>query len=97
VRTDGVAMLHVRATIETHDGALTYVTYTGVTDLGADGYEKFLRGEGPTSGMAIRISPWFQTAHPNYQWLNRGHCCGVGQSFLDRGEVCYDVYAVQRP
>ena len=35
VRQDGIGMLDVRATIEAHDGALIYITYTGVIDLGA--------------------------------------------------------------
>ncbi len=42
VRTDGVGILDVRATIESDDGALIYLAYTGVGDLGEDGYQNFL-------------------------------------------------------
>ena len=38
IRTDGVAILDVRTTLESHDGALIAITYSGVTDLGNDGY-----------------------------------------------------------
>jgi len=95
IRTDGVAILDVRTTIETHDGALIYVAYPGVVDLGEDGYQKFLRGESPPSSLPIRANPRCYTAHSNYQWLNRLFYLGIGQAFLDRSEVVYDVYAVR--
>src|SRR5262245_26048165 len=60
VRRDGVAILDVRATFETHDGALILVMYSGVIDLGLDGYDRFLRGELPVAAQ-IRISPRFLT------------------------------------
>src|SRR5689334_10248021 len=37
VRTDGVVVLDVRTTLETHDGALIATSYTGIGDLGPDG------------------------------------------------------------
>ena len=37
VRTDGVGILDVRGTLESDDGALIYMAYTGVGDLGEDG------------------------------------------------------------
>lgn len=95
VKNDGVGMLDVRTTIETHDGALIYVTYSGILDLGKDGYKKILQGNMPESGAAIRTSPRCQTAHPDYEWLNRLHCLGIGQAFIERNEVIYDVYAVR--
>ena len=95
VRTDGVVVLDVRATIETNDGALVYMTYGGIMDLGENGYQDFSQGRPPASGTAIRTSPRFHTSHPNYLWLNRLHCVGVGQLFLERSEVAYDVYAVR--
>jgi hypothetical protein len=95
VRRDGVVMLDVRTTIETNDGALIYVTYQGTSDLGENGYEEFAQGGRPAHGMPIRISPRFHTSHPDYLWLNRLHCLGVGQSFPDQGQVAYDIYAVR--
>ena len=94
LRTDGVVILDVRATIETGDEALIYVSYTGVGDLGEDGYERFLRGDLPGS-VPVRTAPRFLTAHPGYEWLNRLQCLGVGEVNLESLEVAYDVYAVR--
>jgi hypothetical protein len=95
VRTDGVGILDVRATFETEDGALIYTSYSGVADFGEDGYQKLLAGDPAPSGLALRVVPRYQTSHPAYLWLNRLQCLGIGQAFLDRGEVRYDVYAVR--
>ena len=95
LRTDGVAHLDVRVTFESEDGALIDASYTGVADLGEDGHSRFLAGEPPPSGLPLRVVPRFQTSHPAYAWLNRLQCLGIGESFLERGEVRYDVYAVR--
>jgi len=95
VRRDGVVILDVRATIETRDGALIYMTYNGTSDLGKSGYEQIVTGALPVQGRPIRMSPRFQTSHPNYIWLNRIHCFGVGHSFPEKSEVAYDVYAIR--
>ncbi len=84
----------MRATIETGEEALIYVSYTGVGDLGEDGYERFLRGELP-GVVPLRAVPRFLTAHPDYQWLNRLQCLGIGQANLESLEVGYDVYALR--
>ena len=90
-----MAILDVRATIETrNDEALIHVSYSGVGDLGEDGYERFLRGDLPGS-VPLRVVPRFLTAHPDYRWLNRLQCLGIGEVDLERSEVSYDVYAVR--
>jgi len=94
IRKDGVGILDVRATMETEDGALIYTTYTGVLDLGDDGYERFLRQELPDT-VQLRIAPRYYTAHPQYQWLNRVQCLGVGQADMTRSQVRYDIYAIR--
>jgi len=78
IRTDGIAILDVRATFQTHDGALIYATYSGVADLGADGHQKFQQQHLPRF-IPLRIVPTFHTAHPAYVWLNRIQCLGIGQ------------------
>jgi hypothetical protein len=95
IRTDGVMVLDVRATLETDDGALIYVAYGGIIDLGPDGYDRALAGESIPDGTSIRTTPLFQTAHPDYRWLNRVQCLGIGQVFRSRSEVCFDIYAVR--
>jgi Protein of unknown function (DUF3237) len=92
VRTDGIAILDVRGTLETDDGALIYLPYSGMGDLGPGGYEKFLRGELPPR-VSLRGVPTFRTSHPSYLWLNRLQCLNVGDVETTTGIVRYDVYA----
>ena len=87
-------ILDVRSTLETEDGALILMTYPGVIDLGDDGYARFLRGELPAIAR-IRTSPRFATSHPQYLWLNRLHCIGVGEYAAVTNRARYDVYAVR--
>jgi hypothetical protein len=93
IRRDGVAHLNVRTTFETRDGALILVTYEGVIDLGEDGYEAFLRGDLPPLAR-LRAAPRLLTSHPDYLWLNRLFCVGVGEYRADTNAAKYDVYAV---
>jgi len=94
VRKDGVAVLDVRTTFETDNGALILVTYSGMIDFGENGYDQFLRGELPPEAE-IRMSPRFATSHPDYLWLNRLHCLGIGRYTAAASSARYDVYAVR--
>ena len=93
LRTDGVLILNVIASITTEDGALIDVRYNGVIDMGVDGYANFLAGKLTTSAK-IRSAARFLTAHPNYLWLNRIQCFGIGEADLAKLEVGYDVYGL---
>ncbi len=68
-------------------------TYNGISDLGEHGYDQFATAA--RQGAALRICPRFHTADPKYIWLNRLYCLGIGQSFPDKSEVAYDIYAVR--
>ena len=92
LRKDGICVLDVRATFETEDGALIYVAYSGIAEAGPDGYEKFLADDLPLK-LPLRNVPRFQTAHPDYAWLNRLQCYGVGEADLAASRVTYDVFA----
>jgi hypothetical protein len=70
MRPDGTGLLDVRATVETHDGALIYAAYMGVMDLGPDGYQRMLSGN-PPARAAIQAAPRYFTSHPDFLWLNR--------------------------
>jgi Protein of unknown function (DUF3237) len=94
VRSDGVAIIEVRGTIETNDRALIYLNYTGVMDLGEDGYQDFLEGRLPPT-VKIRNAPRFQTAHPKYDWINRVQCISVAEVDFTKFEADYDVYALR--
>ncbi|MGE0214177.1 DUF3237 domain-containing protein [Mycolicibacterium sp.] len=94
LRPDGVFVIDVRGVLESHDGALIEIRNTGVIDFGPDGYEKFLRGEAPST-PTIRAAPRFLTAHPDYVWLNRVQCIAVGHADLTVPEVVLDAYALR--
>ncbi len=94
VRHDGVGELDVRATFETHDGVLIDVSYRGLGDLGPEGHAAFLRGELPPR-LPLRTVPRLRTAHPDYQWLHRLVCVGIGEADLVNFVVRYDVYALR--
>jgi hypothetical protein len=61
LRRDGIGVLDVRATLETDDGALLYLEYGGVLDLGEDGYQRMLAGN-PPARAPIRAAPRVLTA-----------------------------------
>ncbi len=94
LREDGIAVLDVRATIETRDGALIYVAYNGLGELGDDGYQRFLDGN-PATRFPIRAVPRFITSHPDYLWLNRLQCVSIGEGNLEESYAAYDVYALR--
>jgi hypothetical protein len=61
--------------------------------MGEDGYESFLKGVMPPNGIVIRTSPKIITSDSRYLWVNRLHCFALGQAFLERSDVAYDVYS----
>lgn len=93
VRPDGVGILNVRATLETDDGALIYMSYQGVGDLGENGYQDFLDGK-PAGKFPLHVAPRMLTAHPDYLWVNRLQCVNIGEADLENFRVAYDLYAL---
>jgi hypothetical protein len=93
IRRDGVGMVDVRTTFETHDSALIHVIYGGVIDFGEDGYDRFLRSDLPPV-LQIRTAPRFSTGHPDYLWLNRLQCIGIGEYKAADRAARYDIYAL---
>ena len=83
----------MRTTLETHDGALIYVTHKGIWDLGEKGYENVLRGNTLPDGLHIRTTPTFHTSHPAYQWLP-SDALPDDWAGISEAEVRCDVYAV---
>lgn len=94
IRPDGVGILGVRATVQTNDGALIYATYSGVFELGENGYENFLNGNLPKSATT-KDAPMFITAAESYLWINRLQCIGIGLVHLDKLIYDYDLYALR--
>jgi Protein of unknown function (DUF3237) len=68
VGPEGAWELDLRATLETDDGALIHVTFSGVRD---DAHQYF------------RTLPRFETAAPKYAFLNRLLAVGIGEIRAD--------------
>ena len=85
--------LDVRLTLETADGGIIGMRYSGYRHGPAAVLERLNRGEqvDPAS-YYFRIAPFFETSAPKYDWLNR--IVGVGTGVrLPQGPV-YDVFEV---
>jgi hypothetical protein len=78
-QASGHSSLDVRITLETDDGAIIFMTYTGVVARGAD-------------GVYWRVRPVFSTASEKYDWLN--HIVAVGKNKSVQGKVAYDVFRI---
>lgn len=93
VRPDGVAVIDVRATLQTDDGALIYMRYGGYRHGPPEVMDSLSRGEPvDPSEYYFRISPVFETSAGKYLWLNRIVAIGTGRR-IAAGPV-YDVYEV---
>jgi hypothetical protein len=93
LRPDGVLQLDVRATLQTDDGHLIYMTYRGLRHGPPEVIERLNRGEtvDPKS-YYFRTSPVFETAAAPYDWLNRIVAVATGER-LPAGPI-YTVYEV---
>jgi len=71
VGADGVGRLDVRGTIETHDGAFIYISYTGVLHMTDNVVQALGSGEFTEFGETyFYVNPRFETGDPRYAWLN---------------------------
>jgi hypothetical protein len=68
-RSDGALELDLRITLETDDGALIYMTFTGLRHGAAT----------DPGGEYFRTLPRFATAAPKYAFLNRVLAVGSGE------------------
>jgi hypothetical protein len=96
VRADDCIELDVRLIVETDDGALIHVEYRGVIDLTKEQVDR-LRSGRAVGGMKIHTAPRFETAHPDYVWLNRIQAVGCGSNEVAGEElkVTYSWYALR--
>ena len=94
IREDGTAIVAVKATLRTDDGARVFTEYSGVLDLGQNGYQNALKGDFPPRPQ-VYLAPRFVCASPAYRWLNRLQCMGIGYVTMADLEVNYDLYAMR--
>jgi hypothetical protein len=74
--------MDVRLTVETHDGAVVYLSYGGRVDLSA----------GP-EGAVVLSTPRFETGDERYQWLNRVQA--VAKGVISAGLLRYEIYELR--
>ena len=94
IRSDGVAELDARYTLETDDQALIYVRNFGYRHGPADVIQRLAAGEPVDPALYyMRTTPRFETGAERYQWLNRIICVATGAR--RKAAVELDVYEVK--
>jgi hypothetical protein len=84
VRTDSCIKLDVRLVLKAKDGALIVMTYTCLRAGPPSVIEKLDKGEAvDPSSYYFRMTPIFETAAPQYDWINRIIAVGVGHRLPD--------------
>ncbi len=84
VGPDGTALIDIRLTLETDDGALIYVEYQGRRDF-SQVYEGV--------DAPVYIAPRFETSDERYSWLNKIQA--VGKGLVDGDSRIYEIYEVR--
>jgi hypothetical protein len=94
IGADGVGRLDVRATLETHDGAYLYVSYTGLLHMTEEVVKTVASGGLTEFGRTyFYVSPRIETGDPRYAWLNRVFLLSQGR--LGPSRVEYRVFEVR--
>jgi hypothetical protein len=94
IRTDGIGVLSVSVTIQTHDRALIALRYSGTVDYGEDWAARLRLGKWPAA-LPVRSHIRMLTSDPKYRWLNRLSCLGVGEVRPAEYLYTYDMYVVR--
>lgn len=79
VSPEGYGTLDVKVTLETHDGALIHLTYSGRLQFDTG---------------AVYATPLFHTGDERYSWLNRIQAVAKG-TFSTPGTLVYDMYELR--
>ena len=94
IRSDGVAEVEARYTLETHDGDLIYISNWGYRHGPPEVIKRLNSGEKvDPSEYYFRTLPKFETGSTEYAWLNSLICVAVGERRSD--EVLITVYEVK--
>src|SRR5262249_10293224 len=93
VRGDGATTLDVRLVLKTNDDALIGMAYRGMRHGPPDIIARIEKGEvvDPAT-YYFRTAPFFETAAPKYDWINRIVAVGIGHRRAD-GPI-YSVFEV---
>lgn len=92
-RADGAAAIDVRLALETDDGALIAMSYTGLLCVTEEAWARSRQGQAVAyEETYIRTTPRFETADPRYAWLNR--VIAVANGGPPGSSPTYQVFAV---
>jgi Protein of unknown function (DUF3237) len=92
-RADGAMNPNVRLILKTDDQALVYMHYTGIRYGTPEVMARIAAGEVvDPSEYYLRNTPYFETASPKYDWLNRIVAVGVGRRMPEY--AAYDVFQI---
>jgi len=80
VGPDGTGTLDVRALVETDDGALVFIQYTGRVDV-------------TVADAPVYSTPRFETGDDRYRWLNKIQAVGKGR--FDGTTLTYELCEVR--
>ena len=93
LRADGATTLNVRLVMETSDGALIGMTYSGVRHGPKEVLDRIARGEKVSpSEYYMRATPYYETASEKYGWLNRVISVAYGHRVA--GGAIYQVFEI---
>jgi hypothetical protein len=98
VMPSGVLRLDVRATIQTDDGELIYVSYGGAIQCSKEQADRMNAGEQLKADDCYFITaPTFQTKSDKYGWLNAIQAVGKMVSFKagEGSYVRYNIFALK--
>lgn len=93
IRRDGIVEVEARYTLETHDGALIYISNWGLRHGPKEVMERLASGEYvDPNEYYFRTTPIFETGAKAYEWLNRLITVAAGERRAN--EVIITVYEV---
>lgn len=94
VRSDGIAEVEARYTLETHNGALIYITNWGYRHGPPEVIKKLSAGTKVNpQAYYFRTTPRFETGSAEYSWVNGIISVGFGEKRAN--EVIITVYEVK--
>lgn len=82
VSPQGIGLMDIRLTVETHDGALLYAAYHGRVDI-SKGLE----------GAVVYSTPLFETGDERYAWINSVQM--VAKGVITSGVLRYEIYELR--
>jgi hypothetical protein len=105
LREDDIGLCDIHFTLRTDDDAIIDVAYKIYGTLGPGGVARLLRGQGKDRfgtedrpfEVPIITSPQFQTAAPQYRWINDVQGIGFGRALVIRSifrRNTQDVYVL---